>query len=151
MGVALVAGQGMGIYGQGHLVPIGAMQHYGYMPAAPLPAQGMEGTPLPMLHMAHPRPGLPMYADYHPGGAYRGPQVCPPTSLFIHSGGLELVDRNFDRHRAPSRRYKLQETLFSAPAANHMGSFVCTVTPHGMFVRGWVSASSLSMLLMRCQ
>ncbi|CAL8470304.1 g9846 [Coccomyxa elongata] len=60
---------GMPVYGQGHLVPIGNIamqpqQQYGY--GAPA-AQGMEGTPLPIMSMAHlqQQGALPMYADYH--------------------------------------------------------------------------------------
>ena len=67
--------QGMPMYGQGHLVPVGNIamqpqQPYGYMSPAPLPQQGAEGMPLPMMPMAV-APQLAhlqqqaMYADYH--------------------------------------------------------------------------------------
>ncbi len=88
----LGAGQGMPIYGQGHLVPIGnmAMQPpYGYMAAAPQPGQGMEGTPMPMLHISHARPTMPMYADYHSAGSYQGPQVISASINFINAGASD--------------------------------------------------------------
>lgn len=87
------------MYGQGHLVPIGNIamqpqQPYGYVAPA---AQGMEGTPLPIMpmavapHAAHlqQQGALPMFADYHTTASAQVRSVLRCTSHQSKSSSMQ--------------------------------------------------------------